>query len=102
MHRGLAPRPVRGLWREKQRMEAVTAGAEARRSDGTGSRTIADLLPLAAKKYAGTPALRHKVGEDWVDIAYSELGETVKQVALGLIDLGIQPGDKVAILAHTR
>ena len=83
-------------------MEAVTAGTEARSSGGTGSRTIADLLPLAAKKYAGTPALRHKVGEDWVDIPYSELGETVKEVALGLIDLGIQPGDKVAILAHTR
>jgi len=83
-------------------MEAVTAGSEARTADGTGSKTIADLLPLAAKKYADTPALRHKVGDDWVDVAYSELGEAVKEVALGLIDLGIQPGDKVAILAHTR
>jgi long-chain acyl-CoA synthetase len=83
-------------------MEAVTAGSEARSADGTGSRTIADLLPLAAKKYGDSPALRHKVGEDWVDIPYSELGETVKEVALGLIDLGIEPGDKIAILAHTR
>jgi len=83
-------------------MEAVTAGSEARTGAGTGSKTIADLLPLAAKKYANAPALRHKVGDEWVDIPYSEFGETAKEVALGLIDLGIQPGDKVSILAHTR
>ncbi|MGH3994193.1 MAG: AMP-binding protein, partial [Pseudonocardiaceae bacterium] len=77
----------------------MTAG-EARA--GTGSRTIADLLPLAVKKYANAPALRHKVGDEWVDIPYTELGETVKRVGVGLIDLGIQPGDKVSILAHTR
>ena len=34
--------------------------------------------------------------------SYGELGEVVKEVSLGLIDLGIQPGDKVSILAHTR
>ena len=82
-------------------MEAVTAGADARRR-GTGSKTIADLLPLAAEKYADAPALRHKVGDDWRDFSYADLGEVVKEVALGLIDLGIEPGDKISILAHTR
>ena len=80
-------------------MEAATAGAAAQ---GTGSKTIADLLPLAAKKYADKPAQRHKVGDDWVDISYAELGRTVREVALGLVDLGVQPGEKVSILAHTR
>src|SRR5215208_1444976 len=81
-------------------MEAVTAGAAG--AEGTGSKTIADLLPLAVKKYADKPAPRYKVGDDWVDACYTELGEAVKEVALGLVDLGIQPGDKVSILAHTR
>ena len=81
-------------------MEAVTAGSEA--GAGTGSKTIADLLPLAVRKYADSAALRHKVGEEWVDVPYSELGEIVKEVALGLVDLGIEPGEKVSILAHTR
>jgi long-chain acyl-CoA synthetase len=81
-------------------MEAVTAGADS--AQGTGSKTIADLLPLAASKYADSPAMRFKAGEEWKDISYAELGETIKEVALGLIDLGIQPGDKVSILAHTR
>jgi long-chain acyl-CoA synthetase len=79
-------------------MEAVTAGAAA----GTGSKTIADLLPLAVKKYGDTPALRFKAGEDWSDVSYGELGATVREVALGLVDLGITPGDKVSILANTR
>jgi long-chain acyl-CoA synthetase len=79
-------------------MEAVSAGAAA----GTGSRTIADLLPLAIKKYGEAPALRFKAGEDWSDVTYGELGATVKEIALGLADLGIAPGDKVSILANTR
>ena len=81
-------------------MEAVTAGATG--ATGTGSKTIADLLPLAVKKYGDKAAQRYKVGDDWVDASYAELGEAAKEVALGLIDLGIQPGDKVSILAHTR
>jgi len=83
-------------------MEAVTAAGAAKAGGGTGSKTIADLLPLAAKRYGDAPALRHKVGEEWKDISYSELGRTVKEVALGLIDLDLKPGDKVSILAHTR
>jgi long-chain acyl-CoA synthetase len=79
-------------------MEAVAAGAAA----GTGSRTIADLLPLAVRRYGDMAAVRFKAGDDWMDVTYTELGETVREVALGLIDLGIAPGDKVSILANTR
>ena len=81
-------------------MEAVTAGATG--AQGTGSKTIADLLPLAVRKYGDKPAQRYKSGDEWVDSSYGELGEIVKEVSLGLIDLGIEPGDKVSILAHTR
>jgi long-chain acyl-CoA synthetase len=81
-------------------MEAVTAGVAG--AQGTGSKTIADLLPLAVRKYGDKPAQRHKVGDEWVDASYTELGEAVREVALGLVDLGLQAGDKVSILAHTR
>ena len=79
-------------------MEAVTAGAGA----GTGSKTIADLLPLAVQKYGDRPAQRYKAGEEWKDISYAELGEAVKEIALGLVELGLEAGDKVSILSHTR
>ena len=81
-------------------MEAVTAGATG--AQGTGSKTIADLLPLAVRKYGDKPAQRYKAGDEWVDSTYAELGEVVREVSLGLIDLGIEPGDKVSILANTR
>jgi long-chain acyl-CoA synthetase len=68
----------------------------------TGSTTMADLVVLAGAKHADRPALRHKSGEEWVDVSYVELAEKVKHVALGLIDLGIAPGDKVSILSNTR
>jgi long-chain acyl-CoA synthetase len=68
----------------------------------TGSRTMADLVPLAGRKHADRPALKHKVGDEWVDVSYKQLAERVGHVALGLIDLGIQPGDKVSILSNTR
>ena len=79
-------------------MESGTVGARL----GTGSKTIADLLPLAAEQYAQKTAIKHKAGDDWVDVSYEELGRIVKEVGLGLIELGIDPGDKVSILAHTR
>jgi long-chain acyl-CoA synthetase len=78
-------------------MELKTAGARA-----TGSKTIADMLPLAVQRFGDQPAQRFKVGEEWKDVSYAELGEVVREVSLGLVDLGLQPGDKVSILSHTR
>jgi long-chain acyl-CoA synthetase len=77
-------------------MEAVTAAS------GTGSKTMADLLPSAAAAYAGETALKHKVGDEWVEIGFDELGRAVSEIARGLIDLGLEHGDKVSILSHTR
>jgi long-chain acyl-CoA synthetase len=68
----------------------------------TGSKTIADLVVLAGRRHSGEPALRHKVGGRWVDVTYGELLKTVREVALGLVDFGIEPGDRVSILSHTR
>jgi long-chain acyl-CoA synthetase len=80
-------------------MEAAVTPAAGR---GTGSRTMADIVKLAGERHGDKPALRHKVGEEWKDVSYSELAQTVKEVALGLVDIGIQPGEPVSILSNTR
>jgi long-chain acyl-CoA synthetase len=80
-------------------MEAQTATP---RDAATGSKTLADLLTLAVKKHAGLVAVRHKSGDDWVDVSYEQFGGIVKEISLGLQEIGIEPQDKVAILAHTR
>ena len=68
----------------------------------TGSATIADLIGLAAARHGDSPAIRRKDDGEWRDVSYAQLGETVSEVGRGLIDLGIQPGDRVAILCTTR
>jgi long-chain acyl-CoA synthetase len=69
---------------------------------GTKSTTLADLLPRAAQLYGSAPAIRFKDGEEWVTRSFAEVEETVRDLALGLVDLGVAKGDKVSILANTR
>jgi long-chain acyl-CoA synthetase len=69
----------------------------------TGSKTIADLLPMAAQKHGPRRAILYKDDSgNWVSQTYDEVGKIVRDLSLGLIDLGIEKGDKVAILANTR
>ena len=83
-------------------MEAQTATTPS--AAATGSKTLADLLPLAVEKHADKVAQRYKDQSkgEWVDVSYPELGEIAKEVTLGLQELGIDRGDKVGILANTR
>jgi long-chain acyl-CoA synthetase len=66
------------------------------------SRTIADLIPDATAAFPDKVAVRHKQAGAWQDVTYAQLGEIVQEIALGLVDLDIQPGDRVSILAGTR
>src|ERR1044072_6225027 len=69
----------------------------------TGPKTTADLLPAAAKMHGPKPALTYKDDSGaWVTKTYTEVGEIVQNLSLGLMDLGIEKGDKVSILANTR
>ena len=69
---------------------------------GTGSSTIADLLPKAAAKYGDRSATSYKRDDAWQQNSYRELLDDSTAVALGLLALGIEHGDRVAILANTR
>jgi long-chain acyl-CoA synthetase len=63
---------------------------------------MAGLAAVAAKQFAGSTALRHKVGDEWVDVDYADVGVAVSEVARGLIDLGLGRGDRASILGNTR
>jgi long-chain acyl-CoA synthetase len=69
---------------------------------GTHSTTLADLLPRAADLYGNAAAVRYKEDGKWVTLSFDQVSETVRSLALGLIDLGVEKGDKVSILANTR
>ncbi len=65
-------------------------------------RTIADLIPRSAAEHGGRTAVRYKQDGAWRDVSYTELAEIVQEIGLGLIDLGVQPGERLCILANTR
>jgi long-chain acyl-CoA synthetase len=69
---------------------------------GTKSKTIADLLPRAVELYGPKVAVRYKEGDQWQSRTFAEVLEIVRPLALGLAELGIEKGDRVAILGNTR
>src|SRR3954463_10744843 len=71
-------------------------------SESTGSTTIADMAALAADRFGDRAAVRFKRDGAWHDVSFAELGEIVSELARGLIDLGLQPGARVALLCATR
>ncbi len=64
------------------------------------AETIPQLIAQAAQR-RGT-AVRHYQDDEWQRLSWAELGRIVREIAGGLIHLGIQPGDRVAILSNTR
>jgi long-chain acyl-CoA synthetase len=69
---------------------------------GTNSQTIADLLPRAAAMYGTAIAVKYKEGDRWIDRTFDEVREIVRPLAFGLVTLGVEKGDRVAILGNTR
>jgi long-chain acyl-CoA synthetase len=84
-------------------MESATAERSAAEA-ATASKTLADLFPEAIRKHGPKRAILYKEESSgrWVSATYAEVGEIVRRLSLGLIKLGIEKGDKVAILSNTR
>jgi long-chain acyl-CoA synthetase len=68
---------------------------------GTEPRTLCDIFSIAAS--SGKPNLLiSKVGGVWKPISAADFGFTVRALSLGLNGLGLQPGDRAAILSENR
>ena len=64
--------------------------------------TVAGLARQAAERYGDATALRFKGDGGWEEMTFSQVADAVDELALGLIGLGIAPGERVCILANTR
>ena len=67
----------------------------------TEPRTICDIF-LAAASCGKPDLLLSKAGGSWKPISADDFGFAVRALSLGLNGLGIQPGDRVAILSENR
>jgi long-chain acyl-CoA synthetase len=64
----------------------------------TRPATVGELPGWAAENYADAVAIRHSSGE----LSYAQLAAEVDEVAAGLVALGVEAGDRVALLCETR
>ncbi|MEZ0334169.1 MAG: long-chain fatty acid--CoA ligase, partial [Gemmatimonadales bacterium] len=46
--------------------------------------------------------MRAKPRDKWLPLTYREVGERVRHLSIGLLELGVRPGDRVAILSENR
>ena len=66
-------------------------------------RTLNDIFFGSIEQYRDRPvAMRHKVAGRWTDISYKDVLARVRGLSLGLRELGVHPGDRVAILSENR
>ena len=66
------------------------------------TRTLVDLYRVGLGEKARDDAFLHKVDGRYVPVASREVLERIGRVCAALVDAGVRPGDRVAILAETR
>jgi long-chain acyl-CoA synthetase len=87
--------------------EEIHGTAGARRQAGDLARsfpeiTVPQMLRRTAEQSGPRTALKERVRGRWVTITYAELAERVMSFALGLAELGVGRGDRVALLSDNR
>jgi len=67
------------------------------------SANLADMVTRRAAEQPRAVTLRRKAaGGGWEDVTTAAFADEVRALAKGLIAAGISPGDRVAIMSHTR
>ncbi len=68
----------------------------------TPDLTIPKVFVQAVQRYGTKVAMREKEYGIWRPLTWNEYSERVQAIALGLTDLGLQRGDKVALIGDNR
>jgi long-chain acyl-CoA synthetase len=64
--------------------------------------TVLEVFENRVHHSSTRPALRRRVGDLWQPLSWKEWWHASERVAAGLIDAGVGPGDRVAIISRTR
>ena len=64
--------------------------------------TIVESFRATVRKLPDRPAMRRRTRVGWETLTWADYGQAVAEVTAGLVDLGIGPGERVAILSHNR
>jgi long-chain acyl-CoA synthetase len=63
---------------------------------------LAWLVVRKAEEQGDRVLFSRRVGAGWNDVTAARFKEDVEDVARGLVAAGVQPGDRVALMSHTR
>lgn len=66
------------------------------------AETLHGMFIESVREHADKPAYTQRVDGAWSTLSYDEALARVEAIGAGLIDLGVNPGDRVAILSMTR
>jgi long-chain acyl-CoA synthetase len=84
-------------------MSATAEAAPAPASSALGdARSLPGLLLERSRARPTAVALRHKDLGRWREYSWAEYADRVARVGLGLLELGVQPGDRVAVHSENR
>ena len=64
--------------------------------------TLNQMFTESVIKFSDNPAIFHKVHGKYMAIKYRQLGEKVRTLASGLVALGVQKGDRIALISENR
>lgn len=73
-----------------------------RRTDLPAGSTLIQMLLNAGREHAARRAFRGPYADSIHEFSYEQLYDLAREAALGLKTLGVQPGDRVAILSPAR
>ena len=97
-----APRQRRGAWGPRKLSRGVRGVAPSEYMTEPGIRTLADLPFHVSGRFPKPLLIRRCVGDRFVDRSSREVFDEVRDLSLGLEGVGVQAGDRVAILADSR
>jgi long-chain acyl-CoA synthetase len=83
-----------------QTPDTTNPAASSARQLSTGTQTLGEMILRSADR-AG-PALRYREAGGWREVSYQQLVKSARDIARGLIALGVEPGERVSILSDTR
>ncbi|HKJ88765.1 MAG TPA: AMP-binding protein, partial [Gammaproteobacteria bacterium] len=63
--------------------------------------TIDHLISEGCRRAGDQTALRHKVAGTWQDLSYADLQRHFQKIAAGLLEAGLKPGERCALLASS-
>src|SRR6185369_14270609 len=63
---------------------------------------LAQMFFERARTLADRPRYRYRTEAGWQEVTWQAMADRVRALAAGLIDLGVEPGDRVALLSATR